>query len=422
VAFPDLGALQAPAGPHAPRDIMISGDDLPRIGSRIEEILVNAGPSGRSSFDASQADEIQRFLAPSWQVRAPLAVAAREADRTILTLTEDQFRVLDQLSRLRRVAISGPAGSGKSLLAVEQARRLAAQGLRTLFVCFNRPLADAVSAGLDADSPLAVHTFHGLCHRLGEEAGVVDGEHVDEPSPEFFSQLPDVLLETLHLRPDLRFDAIIVDEGQDFEAEWWALLELALRDPEVGILYVFHDDEQRLATGESSLPEGLVPIDLSRNIRNTQAIHAFASRLRSAPSAADGPEGRSVELVELDTPDRLLTVLSRVLHRLIHDEQFRPEEIAVLTGRGRATTALAGVERIGAYRCGELPVLPNVVAVDTIRRFKGLDCRVAILVEVDHLADQHGLLYVGATRARTHLVIIAGSALLSSLLEPVRTG
>ena len=69
-----------------------------------------------------------------------------------LRLTEQQYRVLDMLSRQSRVAIAGCAGSGKTFLAAEKARRLAAQGFRVLLVVFNVLLAEHLRRGL-ADVP-----------------------------------------------------------------------------------------------------------------------------------------------------------------------------------------------------------------------------------------------------------------------------
>ena len=63
-------------------------------------------------------------------------------DRELLRLTEQQFAVLDRLRRQRRVSISGGAGTGKTVLALEKARRLAREGSGVLLTCFNRPLAD----------------------------------------------------------------------------------------------------------------------------------------------------------------------------------------------------------------------------------------------------------------------------------------
>ncbi len=62
----------------------------------------------------------------------PLGAALAEDECRILALTEEQFSVLDTLARLRRVAVSGGAGTGKTLLALEKAKRLAGEGFETL--------------------------------------------------------------------------------------------------------------------------------------------------------------------------------------------------------------------------------------------------------------------------------------------------
>ena len=58
------------------------------------------------------------------------------------------MRILNMARGLRRVEVVGPAGSGKSMLAAERARRLAAEGYRTLLVCYNQRLATSMSREL----------------------------------------------------------------------------------------------------------------------------------------------------------------------------------------------------------------------------------------------------------------------------------
>ena len=77
---------------------------------------------------------------------------ARATEKSLLRLSDQQFRILDMLDAERRVAVAGPAGSGKTLAAAEKARRLATQGFDVLFTCFNRPLADHLRKAL-ADEP-----------------------------------------------------------------------------------------------------------------------------------------------------------------------------------------------------------------------------------------------------------------------------
>ena len=107
---------------------------------------------------------------------APL-VASRLADQEArrLVLTKDQMRVLDFLRSHRRAAVSGGAGTGKTVLALEKARRLASEGFKTLLTCYNRQLADHLSSTCAGTSDLDVMSFHQLCYRQVEKANHVSG-------------------------------------------------------------------------------------------------------------------------------------------------------------------------------------------------------------------------------------------------------
>ena len=84
------------------------------------------------------------------------------------------------LSRQARVAIAGCAGSGKTFLAAEKARRLAQQGFRVLLVVFNMLLADHLRGGLADEQSITVRAFYGLCREVAEEAGL---DFAEEPEP-----------------------------------------------------------------------------------------------------------------------------------------------------------------------------------------------------------------------------------------------
>jgi hypothetical protein len=98
----------------------------------------NAQPLGTSAID----EIIDNVYPRSFYLRSPLIMQLEEDDAQLEKLTEQQFDVLDMLSRRKRVAIYGCAGSGKTFLAVEQARRLALQDDKVLLTCFNRNLAN----------------------------------------------------------------------------------------------------------------------------------------------------------------------------------------------------------------------------------------------------------------------------------------
>jgi hypothetical protein len=200
---------------------------------------------------------------------APLRDHMAKFQRHIETLTQEQYRVIRQLGPNRRVRITGCTGSGKTLVAAEKAVRLGRAGLRTLLLCHNPLLAKHI-AGLTRGAPVAVWAFGDWVRHLTltpADTTVGLWTNYDEPEPAALEAAFDALAKS-----DQGFDAIIVDEGQDFRSDWWVLVEGALAAPESGILYIFHDDHQSLLPHRSSYPVAEPVLDLSRNCRNSGRV------------------------------------------------------------------------------------------------------------------------------------------------------
>lgn len=423
VALPDCKAAPEALGPDLPREIVIYADDLNWLPEKVDSLFSFwEGREGHGDpIDEQAMTLVQRVLAPSFELRQPLGVEVREAEREILRLTEQQLLLLRALARNRRVQVSGGAGTGKTILALEKARRLAEEGYRTLLTCFNRPLAQFLRASAGEVPNLTVLNFHQLCYEMAAKAELPlpDREGPTPPREYFEELLPRALEHALDRFPDQRFDAIVVDEGQDFHANWWLPLQLALTDPDDGILYVFYDDNQRIYGGASALPEKLVPVHLGENLRNTRAIHTLARRFYTGGELdASGPEGQAVESVEAADAAAIRRETKRVLHHLIRDGAIPPRDIAVLTGKALNRSALGADATIGAFRVTQdQDADPEAVLLETIHRFKGLERPVVVLTEIDEYLQrgQEELVYVGITRARAHLVVVGGREALARL-------
>jgi hypothetical protein len=226
----------------------------------------------------SAVDALVDLLAPTRKLQPRVADIFERERRKIDELTQTQFRILRQLRTHRRAAIVGGAGTGKTMLAMEKAQQLADSGFRVLFLCFNKHLAGWVATNLKHPSIL-VTTFHGLVGHTGGWAGLNKGR--DMGWDEFTEKAPDLLMDYLAIirtpksgAQDKLFDAIIVDEAQDFEDTWWLPLPDLLKDPEQGIFYVFFDNNQRLYAQISNIPMEGEPFYLDENCRNTRHIHA----------------------------------------------------------------------------------------------------------------------------------------------------
>jgi superfamily I DNA and RNA helicase len=216
-------------------------------------------------------------------LRCASAEVSAERDR-IVQITLDQRATLLGLLEGERVLVEGTAGSGKTLLALEFALTLADRGARVLLLCYNRHLCawlqelathDTRAKGMGGR--LDITTFHACALNLARRARIAfevpnAGEQTfwDDEVPLIMEQA----LEVLRARGQAEiFDAVIVDEAQDFAPDWWVTIESLSREGRAGRLYAFHDLNQSLRS-TAKLPPVPFPtrFRLSTNCRNTKAI------------------------------------------------------------------------------------------------------------------------------------------------------
>jgi hypothetical protein len=451
VAFPDVDmdsmgprlnllGLDAETELIADQSMFVDGDEgraeLRGFVDRAFELW--RGKSGERPPGRDGIDLLRATMTAPLEIRSMLRFEIATGQAETVRLTTGQYQLLSTLRGVRRAAIVGGAGTGKTMLAAEKARRLAREGFSTLLVCFNAPLARALGEDTrevaDATGQLTVTTFHQLCQDLGREAGVL-GERPDPVPQSWWDEtLPRALDEAVE-RLGPRFHAIVVDEGQDFDVGWLASLEELSIYGRDDVMYVFHDPAQAIYREDVVDQLGLQEYPLELNCRNPQPIHDLVRQFAGGglESIALRTDGRSPELIEADGDAATLEALRKVLHRLRNEEGVAPWDIAVLTGVrlehsavwrqrtfGNEALANPSVDDAGHHlglAAGATPDLPSdAILCETIRRFKGLERPVIALVELkpdDDRLDQH--LYVGASRARQHLVVIAPPAVVERL-------
>ena len=361
--------------------------------------------SGQGAINALIED-----LVPTRQLSPRIGDMFERERQKIEQLTEEQFQLLRFIQSQRRAAIVGGAGTGKTMLAIEKAQQLANEGLRVLFLAFNRNIVSWVSNTLDTDF-VTVTTYHSYVGTLIKQLKIHPGHGAD-----FYDQAAELLLqaaEKLHAQdPDSLFDAIIVDEAQDFDDEMWIPIPELLKDTENGILYVFFDDNQRIYTQISNVPIDAPPFPLTRNCRNTQRIHTtlMPYAVSDTETTCNGPQGRDVEIIPVDDAKSAKKELQRLLHRLIHEENIPYDEIVVLTPQSEKRSMWDNDEILGNYVLSwDMQTEMNMaIKVCSIYAYKGLESSVVILSELDKLRNDvaRQLLYVGLSRARNHAVIL----------------
>lgn len=413
--LPGSSRPQSALAADAPLDLIAFGDDMNRLGdwirSRMQEGDMNSEPFGQDGIQA-----VEDMLSSHFELRAHIGVSLAEDSQKIDALTAEQAWILDSLEDNPQQAISGGAGTGKTVLAVEKAIRSADEGKRTLLICYNAPLAAYLQTLTCDYRNLVACSLHKLCLDVAADVGL-SGPDTDNGKG-YKDPAVNLLLEAIEKRPELRFDAIIVDEGQDFRDMWLDTLKLCLSDIEKGGFYVFYDDNQSLYETEASFIASLPSSQyrLTRNLRNTRNIHAAMKTWYKGRSIhAAGPEGQPVERIEIRHPDMAISTVNERISHLIRSGQLEAGDIAVISGA--TVDPRTRPERIGgASVTTATEVRKGAIVFDTVRRYKGLSKPCVFIVHPEGL-DKPDLRYVALSRANLLLGIVGTRSAIAALLN-----
>ena len=405
-------------------------DFLDRAIKRWNERLSGSAGRRTGTLNRQGRQAVLESIRGDFQLVPSLRAQAENADRELVRLTDEQCQLFARLSANPRVIARGGAGTGKTLIAAEEARRLARQGERVLYLCFSRNLARYIGRALGDVPAITVRTLHSLMKDLVDTAGRSSQLPDVDENDLFTVFLPELALEILLESPDAsRFDAVIIDEAQDLLRDPYldvidALLEGELRQ---GTWRCFIDANQNILGGIS--PAGLrglqaaAPVEwpLTVNCRNTQPIAVQVALLAGIPlTEVLAPDGPAAEIIWYTSADDQRNKVSERLRKLRH-EGFTGRQITVLS-RYRLERSIArdglgmpikDISRGGVGSAGD------GITFSTISSFKGLEAEVVLLVDVDDLSTADGLIsvYVGASRARVALCVFISDQVRNQFKE-----
>jgi len=389
--------------PTIPRSSIHDDVDLAAIGDRIVKDLLN------QNFRPTALETLAMLNAMSVAIKAQksLMQLGQEREEMVVQLTEEQFSILDLCKAMPKFSILGSAGCGKTFVAIEQTRRRAEAGDRVLFLCYNYGLSDYIRRRFETypenERPVHIGTLHSLGNKWNMPFEV-------ESDDDFWdTKLPALLVEHLKTMPsDLKYDTVIIDEAQDFHADWWSVVIGALKDMDKGRIYAFGDIRQGIFRQATDIPLQETKLHLTKNLRNSLPIAELAALCVEEPLQLSGLDGPPVQWVETST-EEAEAAADREVERLI-SQGWNPGDICVLTTGSRHAIqrqdgqgAMSRVywkkffEEEATYHC-------------TTTGFKGLERR-AIVLAINGWKDparKKDILYTSVTRARD-LLVVCGS-------------
>lgn len=419
VAFPDCVVDGTPLASWVSRSLLIDASDAGRIRERIVDIMRDARAPGQRPLTRQQERRLcQEVLVRHFDLGLKLNGAIAWEKQALAMLTEDQSICLDFLALNKRCEVRGPAGTGKTVTAVEWARRQAQNGDSVLMVCFNRPLAHHLRAALHscetARPSCWAGAYHQLCEEWAHEAGL-DFRVPDEASAaaRFWDEGSTQLLMRAAERLERRFDALIVDEAQDMHADWWPAMLRLLRDPATCGITLLCDPHQNIYGRQERYPVTSPVFPLRTNCRNTRPISEFFMSLIDDSERYSVLSGGGTEPLRrsYSSPKQQVTQMNKDLTWLIERQRIQPEQIVILGTHRLENSSLANVVELAGHPIAAIDdsreVPQHSLRYSTLHRYKGLEADVVLFCDIDgnerSCTSNH--LYVGSSRAKHRLYL-----------------
>lgn len=380
----------------------------------------------------AERDALADLLRPDFELcETPRSAQQRRADE-LRHYTQEQFGAIDAMEANEHVIFDGPAGTGKTVLALEAARREALHGQRVALLCFNQLLADWLrSETASFGAPITIRTLHSL---LLEISGLTVPE---DAGSEFWEQeLPMRALEVLlGDGGNWEFDVLIIDEAQDVLREnFLDVLECLVRGGwRSGRWRLFGDfthqaiyDSPAWGLGELQRRSPTTArYSLRVNCRNTPRIIEFVNLLAQplpGYSRALRPNTGVDPRIRYYSAKSQADVLKQVLAQLL-DDGFREAEIAVLSPKADSCASEAALSCLS----GLLEPLCNrqsagKIGYGTVHRFKGLDRPAIVITDVDDFISPRAraLFYTAISRATDRLTILVNERARPQVIDVLR--
>ena len=331
-------------------------------------------------------------------------------------LTDRQLEIFNRVSSIDNLIAFGPAGSGKTIIAKTVAQDFLNNNQTVLFLCFNRTLANKTRYEFDKyEERINVATFHSLARSIIEEFDKDWWNNNGDKKEEDFWNL-DIPIKMEELIPFVsnRYDALVIDEGQDFKELWYEIIFSLIK--EGGKKLIFMDEMQNIFGHYTTIPneQQFTKYSLPENCRNTKSIVNYLSTVvgEKILSFENSPIGDEIVNKEFANQAEQQKYLLEEIKSLTHEQGIGTEQIVIMLNSSKEDSCLAEITKTGKIpiksidRSGRMQ--RDSINYTTINTYKGLEADIVFIVDANLIPEEKKLemLYTEASRARFKLYVL----------------
>ncbi|MCL2062350.1 MAG: NERD domain-containing protein [Firmicutes bacterium] len=339
-----------------------------------------------------------------------LSLYSQQAERELVRLTAEQADVLEGLKNNPKLLVSGPAGSGKTLLAMEYAKLKAKEGNRILFLTYNKFLATYLKAN-NTDENIRISSFHGLI----SDYITIDPNNTAQHY--YDKLLPSQFVKYMASRKMVGYDILISDEGQDLlKEDFIACFDKLLKGTmSYGKWAIFYDSNQNIFNKnfDNNLARirkhSPAELQLTKNCRNVKPIANFNNYLTNINTGKAVVDGEEIRLISYDSEADAIERINTTVQFLL-TQGFSESDIVFISpvnfDRSIMNNAAVG------FKLTPLAVEGKGIRYFTIQSFKGLESKIVFFVDYKDIIDSGNsqLIYTSLSRAKTLLYFFADKA------------
>ncbi len=376
------------------RTCTIDSNDLNNLYDRIKKIFRLWGGStyGRRYYPSSQHHAFLELIRDRIAISAAAGALVRYKDQQLSVINRVQDNYVYLLKNVKQFYVRGGAGTGKTWIAMKMAKEEAnLDGNKVLFVCASKPLTDMVRSyiGETVDVKCICSLFETLT------------DDINQYHPPLFKGISNG-----QIRGDIKYDAIFVDEAQDFTEEWARVICSLLTNPKGSRLGVFFDDVQVLR--EESFGNGFgiaeLPYLLRENIRNTANIYNWTAAKTNLGTdmVANPVEGPTPSTEIVSEHGQLVLLLETLFKRYLDEEYLKNDSLVILTEH-KETFFAEFPDGIAKWKfVHDIPCHENEISVYSVDEYKGLEANMVIYIHSANTTENMN--YIAYTRAKYYLI------------------